>query len=85
MLAFGVMAWVPNAAAISPVLSCSSVTGLSLPNTKILHATEAVKPVPHCAVVGIINERVSTQIRTTLLTGSGSGSTCLTRGLGASR
>jgi Tannase and feruloyl esterase len=60
LLALGLLASVP-ASAISPVMTCSNVTGISLPGTQILSATEKKNPVPHCAVVGIINQRVSTQ------------------------
>ncbi len=46
---------------ISPAVSCVSLAGLSLPNTQILSSTEVATPVPHCAVIGIINRRVSAQ------------------------
>lgn len=48
----------------SPKMSCTSLTGLSLPHTKVLTATEiaAGNGLPaHCNVVGVINERVSSQ------------------------
>jgi hypothetical protein len=68
VLAAGLLALVATAAPLSaapvtiaPVLSCPSLAGLSLANTLILSATELPTPVPHCAVIGIINERVSTQ------------------------
>lgn len=46
---------------IGPAVSCGSLIGLSLPNTQILSATEVATPVLHCAVIGIINKRVSAQ------------------------
>jgi Tannase and feruloyl esterase len=61
LLATGLLALVPRASAISPIVSCSSLTGFSLPKTKILSATEKQQPVPHCAVIGIVNRRVSKQ------------------------
>jgi feruloyl esterase len=62
-LAAGLLALVASASAgtISPIMSCSSLTGLSLPNTTIISATEETAPVPYCAAIGIINKRVSTQ------------------------
>jgi feruloyl esterase len=48
-------------ASITPVVKCASLTGLGLPNTQILSAAEVTTPVPHCAVIGIINKRVSAQ------------------------
>ncbi len=48
-------------AGIPPAVSCSSLTGLSLPNTQIISATESTTPVAHCNVIGVIDKRVSTQ------------------------
>ena len=45
----------------SPQVTCASLTGLVLPGTQILSATEQTTPVPHCAVVGVIHKRVSQQ------------------------
>jgi len=48
----------------SPKLSCASLTGLPIPNTQILTATEVVAGggLPgHCNVVGVIDKRVSSQ------------------------
>ena len=45
----------------TPKMSCASVAGLALPNTQILSATEQSSPVAHCAIVGVINKRVSQQ------------------------
>jgi hypothetical protein len=50
-----------SAGTISPVMSCASLNGRSLPNATIISATEETTPVPYCAVIGIINKRVSTQ------------------------
>jgi len=50
-----------SAGTTSPAVSCSSLAGLSLVNTQILSATKESTPVPHCAVIGIINKRVSAQ------------------------
>src|SRR6185437_5758087 len=44
-----------------PKMSCASVLGLTLPNAQILSATEQSSPVAHCAIVGVINKRVSQQ------------------------
>lgn len=50
-----------RAETISPVVTCASLTGLHLKDAQILIAKELSKPVRHCAVIGIINERVSQQ------------------------
>lgn len=43
---------------VAPRASCTAVTGLALPNTQILSATQKAG---YCNVIGIINKRVSTQ------------------------
>src|SRR6185312_13739409 len=43
---------------VAPRASCTALTGLNLPNTQILSATQKSG---YCNVVGIINKRVSTQ------------------------
>src|SRR6516225_868323 len=43
---------------VAPRSSCAGLTGLTLPNTQILSATQKSG---YCNVVGIINKRVSTQ------------------------
>ena len=43
---------------VAPRASCTSLTGLTLPNTQILSATQKSG---YCNVIGIINKRVSTQ------------------------
>jgi Tannase and feruloyl esterase len=52
----------PNALAAGPGIaprgSCVSLTGLALPNTQILSATQKAD---YCNVIGVINKRVSTQ------------------------
>jgi hypothetical protein len=52
----------PDAYAAGPGLaprgSCMSLTGLALPNTQILSATQKTD---YCNVIGVINKRVSTQ------------------------
>ena len=45
-------------AGVAPRASCTALTGLTLPNTQILSATQKSG---YCNVVGIINKRVSTQ------------------------
>jgi feruloyl esterase len=45
-------------AGIAPRSSCASLTGLSLPHTQILSATQKAG---YCNVVGVINKRVSSQ------------------------
>jgi hypothetical protein len=49
------------AASSAPKVTCSSLMGLSLPNTEIISATEVSVPSAHCNVVGVINKRVSRQ------------------------
>src|SRR6478672_804311 len=46
------------AAGIAPLAACSSLTGLTLPDTQILSATQKSS---YCNVIGIINKRTSTQ------------------------
>src|ERR1700733_3760807 len=49
-------------AAVAPTLSCGSLTGLALPNTQILSATEVTSTSGnYCNVTGVIDERVSAQ------------------------
>ena len=43
---------------IAPRMACSSLTGLTLPKTQILSATQKTG---YCNVIGVINKRVSTQ------------------------
>jgi len=43
---------------VAPRASCTALTGLTLPNTQILSATQKSG---YCNVIGIINKRVSTQ------------------------
>ncbi|MHC2725839.1 tannase/feruloyl esterase family alpha/beta hydrolase [Bradyrhizobium diazoefficiens] len=43
---------------VAPRASCTALTGLTLPNTQILSATQKAG---YCNVIGIINKRVSTQ------------------------
>jgi hypothetical protein len=45
-------------AGIAPRGSCAGLTGLSLPNTQILSATQQTG---YCTVIGVINKRLSTQ------------------------
>src|SRR5215831_7148557 len=45
-------------AGIAPRGSCAGLTGLSLPNTQILSATQKAG---YCTVIGVINKRVSSQ------------------------
>src|SRR5579863_10029714 len=48
--------------ATAPKATCTSLVGLSLPNVKIISATEVTTFTPnYCSVVGVINKRVSTQ------------------------
>ena len=47
-----------GAAPVAPRGSCASLSGLALPNTQILSATQKTG---YCNVVGVINKRVSTQ------------------------
>src|SRR6202142_4487963 len=61
LIAAGLLVFARTASAPAPIVSFSSLAGLSLPNTKILSATEQEQPVRYCAVIGIINERVSEQ------------------------
>lgn len=50
------------AAVTAPTMACSSVTSLSLPNTQIISATEVTATTGnYCNVIGVIDERVSTQ------------------------
>src|SRR5580700_11593561 len=50
------------AAVTAPTMACSSVTSLSLPNTQIISATETTATTGnYCNVIGVIDERVSTQ------------------------
>jgi hypothetical protein len=50
------------AAIIPPAVSCASLTGLSLPNTQIISATEVTStPMHYCNVIGVIGKRVSAQ------------------------
>ena len=51
----------PNVPERTPKMACASLLGLALPNTQILSATEQSSPVPYCAIVGVINKRVSQQ------------------------
>jgi hypothetical protein len=52
---------VPTPAA-APTMSCASITNLSLPNTRIISATEVTSTSGnYCNVIGVINERVSAQ------------------------
>ena len=44
-----------------PKIACSSLMGLTLPNTEIISASETSSPSAHCNVVGVINKRVSRQ------------------------
>jgi Tannase and feruloyl esterase len=46
---------------VAPRSLCAGLTSLSLPNTQIINATEVSGAVNYCAVVGVINQRVSTQ------------------------
>jgi hypothetical protein len=46
---------------IAPIMTCTNLTSLTLPNAQILSATEQSTPVSYCAVIGIINKRTSTQ------------------------
>src|SRR6266581_822933 len=43
---------------IAPRMACASLTGLTLPKTQILSATQKTG---YCNVIGVINKRVSTQ------------------------
>src|SRR5262249_3997076 len=45
-------------AGIAPRGSCAGLTGLSLPDTQILSATQKTG---YCTVIGVINKRVSSQ------------------------
>src|SRR5579863_4056796 len=48
--------------ATAPKATCTSLVGLSLPNVKIISATEVTTFTPnYCSVVGVIDKRVSTQ------------------------
>ncbi len=50
------------AAAVTPVMSCAELTGLSVANTQIISATEITSSTGnYCNVVGVINKRVSQQ------------------------
>jgi len=46
---------------VAPRSSCAGLTSLSLPATRIISATAVTGAVNYCAVVGVINQRVSTQ------------------------
>ena len=46
---------------VAPVASCASLISLSVPNVQIISATEVTGSVNYCAVVGVINKRVSKQ------------------------
>src|SRR5215468_10566644 len=46
------------AAGVAPRGPCASLTGLSLPDTQILSATQKAN---YCTVIGVINKRVSSQ------------------------
>src|SRR5712671_2690253 len=46
---------------VAPRSSCAGVISLSLPGTRIISATDVSGAVNYCAVVGVINQRVSTQ------------------------
>jgi len=48
----------PAANGVAPRTSCASLTGLALPNTQILSATQKTG---YCNVLGVINKRVSAQ------------------------
>jgi pimeloyl-ACP methyl ester carboxylesterase len=48
-------------AGVAPVSACASLAALSLPNTRIVSATPVSGPTNYCAVVGVINQRVSAQ------------------------
>ena len=48
-------------AGLAPLSSCASLTGLSLPNTRIISATPVTAVAGYCQVVGVINQRVSAQ------------------------
>jgi pimeloyl-ACP methyl ester carboxylesterase len=51
-----------RAAASARTMSCASVTNLSLPNTRIISATEVTSTSGnYCNVIGVIDERVSAQ------------------------
>jgi Tannase and feruloyl esterase len=57
----GVFVGAESASAAGPVVpraSCASLTGLTLPQTQILSATQKTG---YCTVIGVINKRVSTQ------------------------
>src|SRR5258708_28644839 len=43
---------------IAPRMACASLTGLTLPKTQIVSATQKTG---YCNVIGVINKRVSTQ------------------------
>src|SRR5262245_36949501 len=45
-------------AGVAPRGSCAGLTGLSLPGTQILSATQKTG---YCTVIGVINKRVSSQ------------------------
>jgi len=50
------------ASASVPAISCASLTSLSLPNTRIISATEVTSTSGnYCNLIGVINERVSAQ------------------------
>jgi len=59
------VAFMPSHAAATtsaPVVACASLTGLALPDTQIISATEvAASPVNYCNVIGVIGKRVSSQ------------------------
>lgn len=46
---------------VAPRSSCAALTSLSLPNTRIISASQVSGSVNYCAVVGVIDQRVSTQ------------------------
>ena len=58
----GVSAQEVRASATIPKMTCASLTNLSLPNTRIISATEVSSPNgDYCNVIGVIDERVSAQ------------------------
>lgn len=46
-------------AGVAPRSSCAGLASLSLPNAKIISATQVSGAINYCAVVGVINQRVS--------------------------
>jgi feruloyl esterase len=48
-------------AGVSPRSSCASLASLSLPDARIISPTQVSGPINYCAVVGVMNQRVSTQ------------------------